>query len=123
MRKFTVIWSLGLLLLFCQGAIARPAVPLTSKCLAAGRLQSAGEAGKATPVPSKCAAAAIAEGAFLEETQHKVTAYKIYAMRHTDARWYFMILIGDEKSPPAPGGHYMVAVDRATGKVELTPGA
>jgi hypothetical protein len=82
-----------------------------------------GDIEKALPIIEECAAAALAERAFLEKTQHKLTAYTISSMEHEADRWYFAILIGDEKSPPPPGGHYMVAVDRATGSVEITPGA
>lgn len=77
---------------------------------------------KSAPIKRECVAAAIAENAFLENTRHTIRKYWISPMQHTVTRWYFMILLGDEKSPPPPGGHYMVSVDRGTGKTEITPG-
>lgn len=71
----------------------------------------------------ECAAAALAEQAFLEATKHSISKYVVFPMQHEKERWYFMIELGDKETPPPPGGHFMVAVDRATGKTELTPGA
>jgi hypothetical protein len=73
------------------------------------------------PVTTECAAAAIAEHAFLNE-YHDVPKYLISPMRHTETQWYFMILFGDATTPPPPGGHCMVTVERQTGKAEVTPG-
>jgi hypothetical protein len=77
---------------------------------------------KTGPVTRECVAAAVAERAFLEETHHDIAAYTIFAMQQTEAIWYFDIALGDERHPSPPGGHYMVAVDRATRKTELIPG-
>ncbi len=77
-----------------------------------------------TPITSECAAAAVAEAAFLENTKHKVAHYSVYPMQHSPTHWYFMIegLLGKRKMP-APGYQWMVAVERATAKTEVTPGA
>src|SRR5262245_1408342 len=60
------------------------------------------------PITMECVAAAIAEQAFLEDTQHKIKKYLVYPMDHDATHWYFMIELGDKETPPAPGGHAMV---------------
>jgi hypothetical protein len=77
---------------------------------------------RSLPIKKECVAAAIAEAAFLARTQHAVKEYWISPMKHSATHWYFMILLGSDKSPPPPGGHDRVTVDRATGKAEVTPG-
>jgi hypothetical protein len=67
-------------------------------------------------------AAAVVERAFLKEMRHGINRYTIFAMQQTDAAWNFNVEIGDEGSPPRPGGMYMVRVDRNTGKTTITPG-
>jgi hypothetical protein len=73
------------------------------------------------PITQECVAAALAEKAFLDETHHQNSRYVISPMQHTQAEWHFIILLGDEKHPPPPGGAYMAFIDRRTGKVELIP--
>lgn len=75
-----------------------------------------------SPVVNQCAAAAVAERAFREETQRKFSTYTMFAMQQTETRWYFNIELGDAKSPAGPGESYMVAVDRRTGAATVTPG-
>lgn len=77
------------------------------------------------PVASECVAAAIAESAFQEATHHRYKTYLITAIEaeHTPSTWEFLIILGDKNNPPPPGGHFMVSVDRATGKTRVTPGA
>lgn len=74
------------------------------------------------PITKQCAAAAIAEDSFLQETHHQVTKYSIYAMKNTATEWRFMILLAEEGAAAAPGEHYMVFVDRVTRKTLVTPG-
>jgi hypothetical protein len=89
-----------------------------------GPIQPCAEAGvQRLPIVSECAAAAIAERAFLEATHNEEKKYLIFPMDHEAARWYFMIVIGDKQNPPPPGGHFMISVERSTGKTEVTPGA
>jgi hypothetical protein len=76
----------------------------------------------ARPIARECVAAAIAERAFLEKADSRETKYVISPMEHTATQWHFLILLGDEKSPPAPGEHLSVAVDRTTGEAAITPG-
>ena len=85
-------------------------------------IQPCRQAAQNLPIKDECTAAAIAERAFLEETHREITQYLISPMQHTTTQWYFMILLSDGKSPPADGGHYVIAVERATGNTEITPG-
>jgi hypothetical protein len=84
-------------------------------------IKPCGEGVEQRPVTTECGAAAIAEHAFLNE-YHDIPKYVISPMRHSETQWYFMILFDDAKTPPPPGGHCMVSVDRQTGKTVLTPG-
>jgi hypothetical protein len=75
------------------------------------------------PITRECVAAGIAESAFLKKASNGEAKYVISPLEHTATEWHFLILLGDEKSPPPPGGHFSVAVDRATGETVITPGA
>jgi hypothetical protein len=76
------------------------------------------------PIVRECAAAAIAEATFLNYTKHKVAQYSVYPMQHTSTHWSFMIQGWvDEPKQPLPGYNWMVTVEKATGKADLTPGA
>jgi len=122
MRVFALIVFLAVFQSYADGA-PKPASPVTDECIAKGRIQCGwGLNAQPTKVVSECAAAAIAEATFLEFTKHKVGNYRIFSMEHSDAKWSFMIQ-GLKKKLPDVGYHWMVTVDRATGKAELTPGA
>jgi len=43
------------------------------------------------PVATERSAAAIAEAAFLHDTEHKVTDYSVHPGKHTDIEWYFLL--------------------------------
>jgi len=103
------------LLLSCSGHATETVV--VQPCRTAGAVSF--------PIATECAAAAVAETAFLEETRHRYTTYMITAIaaEHTPSTWTFLIVLGDKENPPPPGGHYLISVDRATGKTEVTPGA
>jgi hypothetical protein len=76
----------------------------------------------ARPVLEECAAAAIAERAFLKDMIPKKHGYTIIAIAQTEPEWRFLILLGDAQHPPGPGEHYFVLIDRQTGAVTLIPG-
>ena len=87
-------------------------------------IKACGGGSKTTvPITQECVAAAVAQVRFLEYTEHKVSQYSIYPMRHTSTHWYFMFQGWvDQPNRPLPGYHWMVTVDRETGGTELTPG-
>jgi hypothetical protein len=100
---------------FAQMPHPQPKAPLTpvTPCTTADR---------ALPVTRECVAAAMAEEKFLDATRHLQKRYLILPMHHSPDDWRFMIELGDETQPPRLGAHWMVAVDRRTGRVTLTPG-
>jgi hypothetical protein len=85
-------------------------------------IQPCRDASQSPPIRDECAAAAIAENAFLEETHHQITTYVISPITRNDSQWHFVILLSDGYTPPADGGHYFVRVDRETGRAEVDPG-
>jgi len=122
MRAFALVFLLAVLQAYAVGA-PKPVSPVTDECIAKGRIQSAGGlSARPIKVASECAAAAIAEAKFLEFTKHQVRNYRIFPMEHSAAKWSFMIQ-GLKNKLPDVGYHWMVTVDRATAKAELTPGA
>ena len=76
----------------------------------------------ARPVLEECAAAALAERAFLNDATPKKHGYTIIAIAQTNPEWRFLIELGDAQHPPGPGEFYFAYIDRQTGVVTLTPG-
>ena len=114
MNSKALILGLIGLLLACAARTEPPKAVSIEPCRTAGQ--------KSGPVTEECQAAAIAEDAFLRETQQRIVKYWISPMRHTADRWKFVIFSGDRQAPAAPGGEFMVSVSRATGEVEVTAG-
>lgn len=78
---------------------------------------------RAPPITKECVAAAIAEDAFLTETQHKLDRYMISVFRPSSGeRWALIIEEGDETRPGATGSHWFVFVDRSSGAIEVVAG-
>jgi hypothetical protein len=74
------------------------------------------------PVLEECAAAALAERAFLKDTTPKKHGHTIFARAQNQPEWSFLIELGDAQHPPGPGEHYFALVNRQTGAVTLMPG-
>jgi hypothetical protein len=105
-----------LLLLFqlsCSATEKSPVAPVTPCRTANG----------SAPPAKECEAAAVAEDAFKEYTHGSVKTYRIYPAGHTSTKWVFIVqewVAG--ATEPVPGGHWLVNVERASGKTELIPG-
>jgi hypothetical protein len=65
-------------------------------------------------------ASMIAEKAFLDKTKHEITHYSIQPLRHTDAEWRFLFQGTEEFA--RPGYHWLVTVDKTTGKTSVQSG-
>jgi len=89
-------------------------------CLLLGFLCGEMPTAVGAPVATERSAAAIAEAAFLHDTEHKVTDYSVHPGKHTDIEWYFFI--EGEKEFLWPGNHWIVAVNRKTGEAKVQPG-
>jgi hypothetical protein len=88
----------------------------------AARVNACPESSRATPITSACVAAAIAEDAFLNATQHKIDRYMIFVLGSSGQRWKLVIEQGDETHPGPDGSHWFVYVDRLSGAIEVVAG-
>jgi len=79
-------------------------------------------ASRSPPITRRCVAAAVAEGAFLRATEHKINLYMITSLGPSEGRWRFVFEEGDDTHPGADGSHWFVYVDCVSGKVEIEAG-
>ena len=88
-----------------------------------GLIKPCREMSRTPPVSKECAAAAIAEEAFLRHTEYRVPLYTIRTFEHSAAEWRFIVEWGDAGHPPPRTGlFWWISVDRTTGKVALEDG-
>jgi hypothetical protein len=62
----------------------------------------------------------MAEKAFLDETKHGIAKYSIQPLKHTSERWRFVVKGSGEFA--RPGYHWLVEIDKITGKSTVTSG-
>jgi hypothetical protein len=112
---FFAMWQAGLLVTQAIEAADSPQAGSV-------KVKPCPNASRAPPIERECIAAAIAEAAFLRETQHKVSRYLISSLRPAALWWKIWIIEGDEIHPGADGAFWQVYVERSSGKIEIVPG-
>jgi hypothetical protein len=73
---------------------------------------------QSVPVRDECVAAAMRKRALLEHTNHTLRDHVILAKNQGGPLWEFLV----EADPPAPGSHWIVSVNRATGAIKIIDG-
>ena len=122
MIRTIILISFATLIGTSESIAKRVVRPLSNECISNGRLASNGQLpARPKPIADECAAAAVAEHAFLEHTKHLEPKYSIWPMDHTKSEWHFMIM-GQKNGAPGPGEHWMITVSRTTGKTEIIDG-
>ena len=112
---FFAMWQTGLLLTQVAEAADSPKTGSV-------KVTPCPNVSRTPPIKRECVAAAIAEAAFLKETQHKVSRYIISSLHPATDRWKIWIIEGDEDHPGADGAFWQVYVERSSGKIEIVPG-